>query len=65
MYEALSYSCNAVQVLLARISGALQQDPLPRSVEQMLLIVELLVEEGNLVDPQVVAQLLVYAALSY
>jgi hypothetical protein len=27
--------------------------------------VELLVEEGNLVDPQVVAQLLVYAALSY
>jgi len=35
----------AVSILLARISTALQCDPLPASAEPMLLIVELLVEE--------------------
>jgi E3 ubiquitin-protein ligase UBR4 len=38
-------SLGAVHVLLARITGALQQDPLPASAELMLLIVEQLVEE--------------------
>jgi len=41
----------AVDVLLARISSALQLDPLPASVERMLLIVEQLVEQANRLDP--------------
>ena len=37
----------AIDILLARICDALQQDPLPMAAEPMLRIVELLVEEAN------------------
>ena len=45
-------SLGAVDLLLARISTALQLTPLPSSVEPMLLIVEQLVAEANKLGPQ-------------